>query len=245
MQSIVIKNKYKVIQVLHTEEWFAAFLTVDIDSREKKEYLVNVYEGELTKQYIGCFNSLRHCPEFIEMFAGEGMLAAVFTYREGIHIDSMFFKGAEVDWQVRIKYAQLLFHLGLAVCAFPPEIGCTALLSRNLALQPGDETLGVNYITQPMEGLNARELTLLVSDQVKKVLLRRFASPSAELALLETLDAGVFENAKELYAYWIRSKDALIAEYEKIYGKTAIARGLYLLFLNMGRWFKRVFGKKE
>ena len=244
MQPILIKQQYKVIQVLCAEEDFAAFLAVDIESREKKEYLLNVYEDARIKQYISAFSELKHCPQFVEMFAGEGMLAVVFTYRAGTCIDDVFYKGAEVDWRTRMHYAQLLFHLGLSVYNFPCEIGCAALLSCNLVLRMNEKTLETNYLVRPMDGMNERELTFLVCDQIKKVLLKRYSSPNAELSLLQTLEAGRFKNAKELYAYWVRVKDTIYAEYEKIEAKPAVGRALYLLFLNLGRWFKRVILKK-
>src|SRR5699024_1021988 len=115
------------------------------------------------------------------LFMDQGSLVALFDAVGGTPIDQVFFKGAEVTWQERVDAAQALFHLGLSISDYPPEIACAALLSENLRFWPKEGRLEVHYQVRPMEGMNQREEALLLLDQVKKVLLRRYASPKAEI----------------------------------------------------------------
>ena len=87
MEAMLIRSRYKVTHVQLAQEGYAALLAVDIESRDKREYLLNVYEGELVKRYVACFDQLRHCPQYHGMFMDRGSLVAVFDSVEGDPID--------------------------------------------------------------------------------------------------------------------------------------------------------------
>lgn len=42
---MLIRSRYKVTHVQLAQEGYAALLAVDIESRDKREYLLNVYVG--------------------------------------------------------------------------------------------------------------------------------------------------------------------------------------------------------
>lgn len=240
MEAILIRSRYKVTHIQYAQEGYTALQAVDVESRDKREYLLNVYEGELVRRYVGCFDRLRHCPAFHGMFMDKGSLVAVFDLAEGTPIDQVFYKGAEVGWETRLAFAQALFHLGLSVSSYPPEIGCAALLSENLLLWPQEGQLAVRYQVRPMEGMNARELAFLTMDQAKKALLRRYASPKAEIRFLDSLEERVFPTPAALYGHWTAAKADILADYEKLYAKSGLQRGLYLFFQNLCRWARRL-----
>ena len=129
MEPFLIRERYKIIQVLYAQENYAALKAVDIQDREKSVCLLNVYEGEYLKPYLRCFHELRACPSYREMFVWENHLVAVFTCREGVKIDQIFYKGSKVDRRLRLDAAQSLFHQALAAWDFPPRISCAAMLS--------------------------------------------------------------------------------------------------------------------
>jgi len=227
MEAIIIKSRYKVTQVLHVEPGYAALLAVDIESRDKAEYLLNVYEGALSKRYVSVYDSLKHCPEFTGMFLSGGELVAAFKYKRSQNIDDVFYKGAAVDWKARLHYAQLLFHLALTVSNYPYEIGCAAFLSRNLEVQIKDMKLAVNYIVSPIEGTSSRELICLLTDNIHKVLIRRFCMSADERNFLEDLDSGVYKSPVAIYSAWQGVMVKLTEEYEKVYAQGIISRAIH------------------
>lgn len=245
MDAILIRSRYKVTHIQHAQEGYAALQAVDVESREKHEYQLNVYEGELIKPYVDCFDRLRHCEEYKGMLMDQGSLVAVFDLVEGTPIDQVFCKGAQVDWQTRMAFAQELFHLGLEISDYPPRIACAALLSDNLRLWPKEGRLAVRYQIRPMEEMNPREIALLTIDQVKKVLLKRFSSPKAEIDFLNSLQEQAFLTPAILYSHWSAAKPGIQADYEALYAKNALQRGLYLLFQNLLRWAKGLLKKKR
>ncbi len=242
---ILIKSRYKVTHIQYAQEQYAALLAVDVESRDKEEYLLNVYEGDLVKLYVDRFDRLRHCQEYQGMFMDQGALVAAFRACGGTPVDQVFYKGAEIDWETRVAFAQELFHLGLCVSDYPPEIGCAIFLSENLRLWPKEKQLAVNYQIRPLKGMNQRELAYLVMDQVKKALLWRYSSPKAEIQFLESLESQVFPTAVALYSHWMEAKAGIVADYEKLYAKPGLQRALYLFFQNVLRWGKRIWKGKR
>ena len=233
MESFLIKERYKVTRVLYAEKDYAALQAVDILSREKTEYLLNVYEGEYLKEYLGCFDRLKFCPEFKGLqIAGES-LVAVFDYRRGVDIDQVFYKGAELDWHFRLKTAEALFHLGLSMVDFPPEIACTAFLSENIQIYPNEDAMGVSFVVKPMRELSEREMIFLLSDQIKKVLIKRWSSPKPERRFVAELSRGTETSVVALYSKWTEARKEIQEAYETIDGKPALGRLLYLLFMNL------------
>ena len=236
----MIRSRYKVTHVRLAKENYAALLAVDIESRDKREYLLNVYEGDLVKRYVDCFDRLRHCPQYHGIFMDRGSLVAVFDEAEGEPIDQVVYRGASVSWQKRIAFADQLFHPGLSISDFPPEISCAALLSENLLFRPLEDRILPRYQVVPMEGMNPREAALLLADQAKKILLRRFASPDAEITFLESLEEQVFHTPVELYGHWLQHRPAIVQGYEALDAKVALQRWLYLVFRNLVRGVRRL-----
>lgn len=236
MSALLIKGQYKVICVLYAEESYAALQAVDIRSREKRPYLLNVYEGAYLKPYIRCFHDLRGCGDFREMFIWEKSLVAVFACRQGLPIDQVFYKGAKVDWRFRMKMARDLFRQALLMSDFPPRISCAALLSENVRVSA--ESLGVNYMVRPLAETNQRELVFLLCDQVQKVLALRWDSPWQERAFVRALCRGEERSVAAAYGRWAAAEPELQAAYEELADRDRLNRALYLLRMNLRDWAK-------
>lgn len=224
MDIALIKSKYRVVRVLHVEDGFAALQVVDLEDREKREYILNVYEGRSALRFVALYDSLRDCPEFRGVFPESGALAALFTLSNGENIDDVFFKGADVPWRERLAYAQQLFDVALRAADFPPEIACSAMLSRNLRVQRQSRALAVNYIVQPVPGATPRDLNLLLADQVEKVMYPRFESPPSELAFIAELRRSSKKSVATLYAMRRTAFETIINDYEKLYTGNSLQR---------------------
>jgi hypothetical protein len=234
MEMSLIRSRYKVTGVIQAEKNYAALRAVNIERGDTREYLLNVYEGGQARRYAACFESLRHCPEFREVFIAGGALISVFDYTDAPDIDRMFYKGAAVPWRVRVDYAQLLFHLSLSVSDCPSELACAAFYSENLIPLPKETRLAVNFAVHPAHA-NGRELIFLLTDQIKKVLLRRYGSPAAELDFLEELDSWRYDTVGKLYSRWQEVKPAISKEYEALAGMNALGRAMKLVLASLKR----------
>jgi len=245
MEPVLIREQYKVVQVLYAQKDYAALQAVDIQDREKTPYLLNVYEGEYLKPYLRCFHELRGCKAYREMFVWKNHLVAVFAYREGLDIDQMFFKGARLDWRLRLTAAQTLFRQALAMWDFPPQVSCAALLSENIRVFREERMLAVNYAVRPLGELERRELVFLLSDQIQKILLHRWDSPLEERRFVRELCTGAEQSAVGAYGRWTAAEPAIRAAYERIEKKGTLGRFLYLLFMNLRDWVQTRFRKRR
>ena len=77
MDGILIRERYKVVQVLWRAENYAAVEVVDIQERENPSLLVNLYGGELLHRYGEIYAGMKDCPAFRGMFLEDGALAPV------------------------------------------------------------------------------------------------------------------------------------------------------------------------
>ena len=59
-------------------------------------------------------------------------------------------------------------------------------------------------------------------------------------AFLEGLEAQVFLSPVELYGYWLQHRQAITDGYQALEAKVPLQRGLYLLFRNLARGFRRL-----
>lgn len=236
METLLIKERYKVIHVLYAEEDYAALQAVDIQSREKIAYLLNVYEGDLLKPYLRAFHELRNCGAYRELFLWENSLVTVFDFRGGTDIDQVFFRGAKLDWEMRLETAQRLFHEALAMSDFPPQISCGAFLTENIQVIQEEGRIVMNYAIHPLPEMNRRELVFLLTDQIRKVLLLRWDSPRSERRFVRTLSRGEETSPVVVYRQWTLAQPEIRAEYENIQKKAALSRWLYLLFMNLRDW---------
>ncbi len=218
-----------MIRVREAGENYAFLEAVDIQDREKRTCFLNVYEGPLLPMYLNCFDRMDGCEDFRGMFLQGDSLVVVFAFRSGMPIDQVFYRGAEHSWETRLTFAELVLHKALSLSLLPPEVSCAAMLSENLLIDLEGRVETVWHIT-PLEGMNSRELAYLAIDQVKKILLERFASPVEELEFLAQLDSGTYKSITQVYALWRGAKDGIRQGYEALDKKNAFKRWLALLW---------------
>ena len=232
METLLIRERYKIVQVLHAQPDYAFAEAVDIQDRQTPACLVNVYEGAWLPRYAEVYAGLEGCPAFQGAFLqGESWWR---SSTPGCPSTGCF-RGARWGWRDRLEFAQLLLHQALTLCGLPPEIGCAALFSENVLVDVDKRRVDLRYFIRPLEGMTPRELTLLAADQVEKILLPRFSSADRELAFLKQLRRGEFASMVPLYAAWRRALPRIEEEYQAMDRKNAIHRACALVWKNIKR----------
>lgn len=242
MESMLVRERYKVVRVTDSREDYAFAEAVDILDREMSGCLLNLYEGPLLRRYLDCFDRLEGCAAFREMFLEGESLVAVFQDCGGVPIDQVFYQGDSHSWLDRLYYAGELMQQVLNLSDVPAEVACALLLSENVRVDANNRKICLRFHAVPMEGMNPRETVYLAGDQVRKILRPRFASPRAELELLDELERGTCTGPVQLFALW-RSREPEIREaYETLEKKNFVRRWCSLL-LGRVRW--RAARRKE
>lgn len=237
MESMLIRERYKVARILRAQRNYALAEAADIQERETPIRLLNLYEGELLHRYGKICAGIRpeECPAFRGMFLERDTLAVVFDDCKGAGIDDMFFLGDSWNWRERLDYAELVLHHALSLSSLPAEVACAAMLSENLLFDTERKTVASRYMIPPMEPMNGRELALLSCDQIQKILPRRLSSGSVENAFLTRLERGEFTSIVTLYSAWRGTRKAIEEEREAFDASNPINRGLSLLKRGLGR----------
>ena len=231
MESLLIRERYKVVRVIAAQPGYALLEAVDISDRETPSCLLNLYEGELLHRYARICAGIRkeECPAFRGMFLEKGTLAVAFDRSDGMPIDSIFYRGDAWTWQDRMEYTEMLLHRALSLANLPPEVGCAALLSENLLFEQTNKRVNIRWMLQPMDDMNMREIALLAADQVKKILPRSLRAGDAEQRFLDQLEDGTLRSVVALYGCWREAESAIRTEREEFERRNFIKRGLILL----------------
>ena len=241
METILIRERYKVVRVLCAFEEYACVEAVDIQDRETPVCLLNLYEGAQFLRYGKIYASVKQeeCPALRRLFLEGETLVAVFDSSPGVNMDDLFYRGDRREWRERLDYAGALLHAALTLYNLPPELSCAAMLTENLFFAPGEAKVRFQYMVPPLEGMNPRELTLLTGDQLKKILGNRPESPDEERDFLDRLDMGDFPTVVRLYAAWREAQGGIREKYEEWEAKSWIGRWVAVALLRLRRWFRR------
>lgn len=241
METLLIRERYKVVRVLALQPSYALLEAVDISDRETPSCLLNLYEGELLHRYAKIYAGLSQtdCPAFRGMFLESGTLVTVFSRSTGEPIDRVFYRGDPWTWQDRLLYAGLLMQRVLALANFPPELSCAALLSDNVLVDPNSHTVELRWMLLPTEEMNQRETALMAADQLMKILPRTLRAGEAEQRFRDQLEAGEFRSVVALYGLWHEAEGAIRTEREEFERKGMLRRAGILLKRALKRGFKR------
>lgn len=235
MDTMLVRERYKVVRVPDVRENYAFAEAVDILDREKSGCLLNFYEGPLLRAYLDCFDQMGSCPAFQGMFLEGESLVTVFQDCTGQPIDRVFYRGDRHTWQTRLDYAEQLFHQALNMADLPPAVSCAVFLSENLLVNEKGGGLGLRCHVIPLEGMNPRELVYLTCDHARKILRARFESPREELEFLDELERGRCTTPVQLYSLWRARGGEIRNAYEALAKKNFFRRWCALIWGRV-RW---------
>lgn len=229
METILIRERYKIVRVLYRVEDYILAEAVDIQDRETPVCLINLYGGKLLHRYGRIYADLEagRCAAFQRMFLENNTLVAIFSDSKGIPIDRVFYKGDKWNWPERLEYAELLLHAALLLEELSPEIGCAALRSENVLFPAYRKAVELRFAVVPMEEMNRRELALMAGDQLRKILPGKLTAPDEELAFLRQIP--YYPSMVALYSAWREAKGQIQAGYEAWEKEKLVKKGLTLL----------------
>lgn len=230
VDALLVRERYKVVRVLDAREDYVFAEAVDILDREQRTCLLNIYEGPWLRAYLPCFDRMRSCSAFQGMFLENESMVTVFEDCRGRPIDQVFFRGAAMDWRLRLDYAGQLLHQALNMADLPAQVSCAAMLSENVLISENDSEVRLRFKVVPMEGMNPRELVYLTGDQLGKILLPQLSTPVEQLDFLDELRRGECATIVQLYSLWRERRERIQAAYEGLEAKNFVHRWASLLW---------------
>ena len=232
MNTLIVKGKYKVIRILRTEEHYAACEAVDISDPGNGKVILNIYDGELIKPYIGYIEGLRHCAEYIEMFLSDESAVAAFRYTEGKNIDTVFFMGHKVPALECFECADRLIEKAIAISDYPSNVSCPLLMTDQLLYEKNQKDFKFLYMIVPLSEMNERELCLLLEDQLKKILAIRYDTPLKLRRFVREMEGTSFETVIRLSSFWHAERAEIREEIEDFSNKGFLARTFGIIRIN-------------
>ena len=212
MKTMLVRGRYKVVQVLETAPNYLCAQVVDIAERERPTRLLNLYHGTLAGQYAGIYAAMPQNAVFCGWFMVDNGLAAVFVPPCGQPVD----RNQSLDWRARMDYADKFVQLALNMADWPPEISCAAWELDNIRMDGDNQRVGLRFVVRPVADASAENLPKRVGELLQTILLSRFAQGDAEATFCARLRADLFHSIVPLYAAWKQAASQMIQEYEAL-----------------------------
>lgn len=241
METFLIKEQYKVIQVLYMETHYCALQAVDIKSRSNDLLILNVYEDPLLKPYVALFHAFRNLADLVEIFVRDGSLVAVFRSVQGEPIDRCFYLGDRRKAAEASLYADTLFKQVIGISDYPPEISCAMLHSDQLLFRETEKKFHFNPIIFPLEEMNKQELAFLLRDQILKILHKRPDTVYRERLYLRSLRRTSAQDVLALYREWETVWPEIQEEEKRLSEAVPAVRILSIIWINIKDFFAELF----
>lgn len=213
MKTMLVREHYKVVQVLETAPHYWCAQVVDIADRERPTRLLNLYHGTLAGQYAAIYATMPQNAAYYGSFLVENGLAAVFVSTSGQPIEKQFCRGASWDWRARIDCADKLLQLALNMADWPLEISYAAWQSNNVYIDT-NRNISLRFAVRPFRCTGAETLPEQVGRLLQKIFPPRFAQGDAEAAFCARLRAEPFQSIVPLYAAWKQAAQQMAQEYQ-------------------------------
>ncbi len=237
----LIQSKYKIECTLKESEDYVAYRAVDIEDREKKSVILNVYSGRYVKEFVKVFHDLGNCRDYKSMFLYENKVASVFAWNTGEPFSHIFKKKADLDIEYRVKSADQMFHIGLLVDSYPEEIRKCVLIEDNFRVKHASEQIVLNFLIDP--GEKNDPVAVVIEKEVRKILPKGFRVPIVQREFFMNLEECPPKDGKELFERWREAKTPISEAWAAIQKKASIERFFSLIFMNI-RWFFKYYFRK-
>ncbi len=240
----LIQERYKIEYKLKESRDYEAYRAVDIEDREKKVYILNVYSGENVKKYVKLFHDLKNCPEYKGEFVIGSKLAAVFEYKTGEELNNIFKKKAMLSQDYRFKSVEQILNIGLIAESFPELLKKSMVEYRNFQVKQTSERIDMNFMIDPNS--YSDDYLDVLTDAIRRMLPKSFSEPIEERRFFLSLKRKPVKDGIELYSRWKKAFPAIRKEYDQQISLGIIERVFSLIAKNF-KWFieSRFFSKEK
>ena len=222
MQGLIDSGKYKVIEVLESDDSYEACLCIDVmvDSGYRS-CLINTYKSrEAIKTLLPLFynDRFQECSSFRKLITSDGCVSVVFDHNEGESFQEYFVKNPSLTFQQRQELAQSLLLESLQLDLLDDRLAQRVTSRRNVVVDKGLMRVGINYM-MPVEvqfrehfrSVWLGELHCTIFPQGKKLPLE------IDEYIIRLLN-GEFDSCVDIYSEWrevSRMATETLGSYEK------------------------------
>lgn len=230
MQGLIDSGKYKVIEVLESDDSYEACLCIDVMVYSGyRSCLINTYKSrEAIKTFLPLLYNERfqECSSFRKLITANGSVSVVFDHNEGESFTEFFSKNSSLTFEQRQKLAQSLLLESLQLDLLDDRLAHRVTNVSNVVVDKGLMRIGINYMmpvkAEFREGFRSKwlgELLCMIFPQGKML-------PLEIDEYIIRLLSGKYESCVDAYSDWREvSKNA--EETFKLYAKESFFTSLF------------------
>ena len=209
MRALIGNGRYKVTEVLYSEDGYDVCLCTDVTVNTEKTVIVNTYSR---REYIGEFLPMffaadqNGMKDLIGLVTSQGSVSAIFEHHKGISFAEYFLqkgkKGAEPDFEESMRIAEELLRSSVELDTEDDRIAFCALNERNITIDPTAETVSFNLCifpkAVPEPAFKGKRTGLLIEKMFPE---GRYLPEEIELFTKE-LRGGKYPTCTAVYSRW-------------------------------------------
>lgn len=213
MQGIIDSGKYKVIEVLQSDDSYEFCLCIDVMVNNGYDtYIFNTYRGkDAIREFLPLYYGMKNTrfSDFVELVTSDGSISAVFRYFSGQKFRNFFYVHPRDKFDEKLTYAESMFSAALEFDLLDEKITAGALSIKNAVVDIRSMTVHFNYLIAPNLQAEADFRSKRLGEMLGLIFQKDRYMPEQITEFIDDLKAGKFKTCVEIYAQWRRvSADA-------------------------------------
>ncbi len=228
MLGLINGGKYKIIEILESNDDYEASLCMDVAvNNDYAMYIVNKYKSKtvLCEFLPLCYTlSKDSCRDFVELITSDGSVAALFKYYTGTKIYDFFVKGRVLTYEERMEYANLLLAAALELDMLEDYLAYCALQPDCVRVDKTNKRIGFNYIVPPKkEEIPENFKSSSLGAMLRAIFPRERYLPAEIEDFYMDVESGRYQSCLEIFSAWRTIRNAADKSHE-LYLKESIVQ---------------------
>lgn len=219
MQGIIDSGKYKVIEVLRSDDSYESCLCIDVMVNNGYDMVVfNTYRGKDTiREFLPLYYVMKDTRfrDFVELVTADGSISAVFRYFSGQDFRSFFNVHPRDKFDEKLLFAESMLSAALEFDLLDDRIAAGALTITNVVVDVKSIDVHFNYLVEPNAEIEDKFRSKRIGELLGLIFPKDRYIPEQITDFVEELKAGSFNTCVEVYSRWRK----VSADAEKIHKK--------------------------
>lgn len=222
MQGLIDRGKYKIIEVLDSDESCEVCLCIDVmvDSGYKP-CLINTYKSkEAIRELLPLFydKQFQQCSGFERLITEYGSISVVFAYHSGESFNGFFAKKPKLSYEERTVLAQSMLLGSIELDMLDDRLASGVLNCRNAVVDSGLMKVSFNYIIPVEYAPQAHFRSVRLGEMLGSIFPPDKTLPLEIDRFIISLLNGEYESCVEIYSAWretLRQAEETLKTYQK------------------------------
>lgn len=205
MQALIDGGKYKVMEVLYSDDSFDLCICVDVLKNSGESVIVNTLKGrETIRAYLPLFVAMKENgpKDFAGLITADGSISAVFKYHTGSSAEEYFAAKKTCGFSERLDIAENLLLSALELDLADDRIAAGVLCEKNTVIDDKRLWAGFNYKINLHAEIEENYRSVRLGEIMRKIFPPDRYLPDNIERFIGRLQKGEYPSCVAIYSAW-------------------------------------------